>query len=547
MWEDPKKKQDDLFYEIEYDSTPFPGRSEPIPGVGKFVRKEAPQPILPPQIDPVRERFNRMRDIARSYGLAFYSSRKFYDKRVQRENARVFYEQGIFMKDFEDDYEKVTLYSSYYPSYQMMGYDQLRTYFTWRTRIRRGELSVPAISYLYMYLYELVNGIGVADPVEGLERMLQIRRFTRESDSTLDKYVLRWMKDYHIYYELPWSFAEFVTEQGLKEHYPELDAEEDFFGQYCSISRYDIRKSKFYTKERENLIQTCFSHVMEHLQMVFRENGIPFEESIFQPRKNMSVWEPFRGALFCPWVRQRDRQVRLSSREIYVCSHNNWTYSSVIITESGKKLIGYVMKQMEVVLRGLMKYPYRLTADIRSVTHEAIQMLAHRGLSLEKIVTEAVTEYYWEATKTVVRINPGQLIRIRQEAWETQEKLTVEEEESGAFTLFIPEAPILIEPEAQEDTATADMAIVAAAANEPAGPWEELWEALSGTERRALAVLANGGDIRQFADEQGIMLEVLLDGINEKAMDAVGDSLTDEEYMIYEDYMEEVKGMVERL
>ena len=36
-----------------------------------------------------------------------------------------------------------------------------------------------------------------------------------------------------------------------------------------------------------------------------------------------------------------------------------------------------------------------------------------------------------------------------------------------------------------------------------------------------------------------------MDGINELAMDYVGDSLMDEEHVIYEDYIEEVKGMVE--
>ena len=40
------------------------------------------------------------------------------------------------------------------------------------------------------------------------------------------------------------------------------------------------------------------------------------------------------------------------------------------------------------------------------------------------------------------------------------------------------------------------------------------------------------------------MLEVLMDGINEKAMDTIGDSLVDEEFTIYEDYLEEVKYLM---
>lgn len=556
-------RQEDLFYEIEYDSAPFPGRSAPIPGVGKFVLK--PQKVEPPVRDEVRERFNQMRDITRRYRLNFHSGR-FYDRQVQRENARVLYEQAMFMQDFEDHFDRVVPYSSYYPNYQMMGYEQLRTYFTWRTQVRRGEITETSLSYVFLYIYELLDNIGVAGPEEGLERLLGIWRALQGYDSTLDKYVVKWLKDYHIYYEMPWSFSEFVEREGLGPYYPDVVEDEDPFELYCGISRYDIRKSKFFSAEKEALIRDCFAHTMERLRQIFREQGIPFEDSIFQPRKNMAHWEPFRGALFCPWKPQRDRKVMLSQKEIYVCTHNNWTYSSVIISESGRKLIGYVMKQLEVVLRGLTKYKYKLSADVGTVTHEAVQMLAAKGLSLERIVTEAVTDCYREATKTVVKVDPTSLLRIRQEAYQTQEALTVPE--------AAEELSVMVWPAEENEVFTqmsfprqAEMEMSAAlpvnhvtsfdrepAAAGPDGPWEELRSLLSGTELQALALLAgvgtNGrqqGDIRQFADEHGVMLEVLLDGINEKAMDTVGDSLTDDELMIYDDYIEEVREMVERL
>ena len=76
--------------------------------------------------------------------------------------------------------------------------------------------------------------------------------------------------------------------------------------------------------------------------------------------------------------------------------------------------------------------------------------------------------------------------------------------------------------------------------------WQELKAALTDTEKTALLLLLRGeSDIKKFADEQGIMLEILMDGINEKAMDLVGDNLLDGEFAIYEDYIEQVKEMVE--
>ena len=150
------------FYEIEYDACP-------LPGVGKFVLKS--QKVGAPPRDEVREKFNQMRDIARKNQYLYYENSRFYDKRIRQENSKIFYEQGRFMEDFEDDYEKEVPFSAYFPSYQMMGYEQLRTYFTWRTRLRKGEITDTSASYLFLYLYELLNQIGVRS-----EQLIQIQK-----------------------------------------------------------------------------------------------------------------------------------------------------------------------------------------------------------------------------------------------------------------------------------------------------------------------------------------------------------------------------------
>ena len=75
--------------------------------------------------------------------------------------------------------------------------------------------------------------------------------------------------------------------------------------------------------------------------------------------------------------------------------------------------------------------------------------------------------------------------------------------------------------------------------------WEKLKASLSETDLTALSIILDGGtSLRQFADERGMMLEVLVDGINEKAMDAIGDSLIDDEFVLYEDYINQVKELV---
>ena len=290
-----------------------------------FGQQPVPEHIESREEDPVRELFNRMRDIAREDRYPGFRNSNFYDQRMQRENAKTFYKQGMFMKDFEDEYEKTVPYSSYFPSYQMMGYDQLRTFFTWRTQIRKEKVEHISLSYAYLYIYELLNNIGVDSPEEGLGRLLFFWEAFRVYDKSVDKYVPRWLKDYHIYYELPRSFLDFVEENGLEAYYPGMKDEEEGFDFYCAISKYDIRKSVFYGEGREDMIQRCFFFTLERLREALAKGGFAFESCLFQPARNMSIWVPFKGALFYPSVRQRDRKVVLSRREVYVCSHNEWT------------------------------------------------------------------------------------------------------------------------------------------------------------------------------------------------------------------------------
>jgi hypothetical protein len=75
--------------------------------------------------------------------------------------------------------------------------------------------------------------------------------------------------------------------------------------------------------------------------------------------------------------------------------------------------------------------------------------------------------------------------------------------------------------------------------------WESFKNELTSVEIEALSVVLHGEmGIKQFADECGIMLEVLVDGINEKAMDFIGDSLMDEEFFLYDDYRDQLKELV---
>ena len=521
---------DGFFYEIEYGT-------HPVEGVGRFVLKS--QKIEPKKPDKIREIFELMRDISRH--TANYSSDylRFFDRRIQQDNSNVFYKQGMFMKDFEDDYTEQVSFSSYFPYYQMLTYEQLRTYFTWRTKVRKGEITDTSMSYVFMYIYELLNNIGVENPQDGLSKILSFWYKYKLINPAINKYVIKWLKDYHIYYNMPQPFSEFAEGHNLTQYYPPMIDPDDSFSLFCSISKYDIKKSVFFTDETINLIPDFFSYIVKRIHIEFESAGIDFDNAFFRPTKKIIPWKPFRDALFYNWHKQPDKRVVFSENEIYICSKNEWFFSSIITTDKGRSFVGYVMKKMESELRKTYRFKYKLSASLDMVNPYTLDKLNKAGIFIDKIIESAVLDYYKETTKTVVRVDHEALERIRLEALATQQSLIVEEQEKN---YDLNTSVDYIDPASSEQNIFSDPADVEVSSD--ADIWNMLKDALNENELKALDVIINNGDLKKFADESGIMLEVLVDGINEKAMDYIGDNILDEDMAIYEDYEEYIKGMV---
>jgi hypothetical protein len=68
-------------------------------------------------------------------------------------------------------------------------------YFSWRTQVRQGRVCDISVSYAFLYIYELLANIGVADEQDGLKKLMSFWRAFREHNHTIDNYVLGWLKE----------------------------------------------------------------------------------------------------------------------------------------------------------------------------------------------------------------------------------------------------------------------------------------------------------------------------------------------------------------
>ena len=469
--------------------------------------------------DEKRALFYKMRQIARQ------------DVSCIGNPSKVFYMQARLMEHFTDDYSEQVSFSFYYPYYQLMSYGQLRTYFTWRTQVRRGNIQATSVSYAFVYIYELLACIGADSPQDSLDKLVTFWRAYRKLDKTIDKYVLQWMKDFHIYYSLRQPFAKFAAREGLQEYYPRVFAygcgRENSFALYSSFSKYDIRKSIFYTEETREIIADCFYFLLTRLRKMCRDKKKVFEDFVFYPVRGETDWKPFAGALFYPCLEQEDRVVELSQREAYTCTQGRWTYHSVILTDGGRGLIGYIMKEMESLLRERLHFRYKINPSLDMCDPKILKRLRMVDILLPNAVLEGVDAFFALRNRKVVRVDAASVRRIREESLETQDKLIVPEK---AETVKEIPASVSFAP-APEDTGNA---------------WQTFFSSLTETEMAALTAALNGQNVKAIADGQGMMLEVLLDGINEKAMDAIGDAVLemDDTVVVYEEYREKLMELV---
>ena len=119
-----------------------------------------------------------------------------------RPRAEAFYEQAIFMKDYEDHYEFSGPFFHYYPTYQDMNTREMRGYFSWRTAFRQGRCDPAPLSFLFVYVYEIINGIGFDEPEEGFQILQTLKEAYGQKEPSLLRYLSAWMQDYVVYWNL---------------------------------------------------------------------------------------------------------------------------------------------------------------------------------------------------------------------------------------------------------------------------------------------------------------------------------------------------------
>lgn len=281
---------------------------------------------------------------------------------------------GKLMESFEDSFEQIIPFHEYSPTYSIMNDDQLRTYFTWRTKLRNGEIFKVPLSYVFVYIYELINNIGVKSPEDGLQKLVLLLKNCSNIEPKIEDYLTEWIKDYYICNEIKPLFKDIVKQNELEHYYPSVVLDEDdckyTFQNLCNVSKYKIEGSKFFTDENKKLIEQSFEQIVVNLKLLFSNYGTSLSELLSGSSEYPSWWSPFSNAVY-KQAKIADKRVIITNREWYEFKDMYWhVYKPSGNNASAGHLIGYIIKRTESTLRNLTKFKYRLSPDVLTLAND---------------------------------------------------------------------------------------------------------------------------------------------------------------------------------
>ena len=421
----------------------------------------------------------------------------------------LFYRQGKFMEDYCDSYDKNVPFLRYYPTYRQMNDRQLRTYFTWRTAVRRGEVKDTYLSYVYVYLYELINLIGCRDAEDGLEKLLSFTEEYSKIDGSIKRYADRWARDMQIFYEIPSPKTPLSPYDDAAAALVSPDArdEERLFDALCALSTFDLQRSKLCKAHPEEYraltcrVYAAFSAYCE------RTRKQTLYERLFGKAGDFS-YDMFPSAVFYNPNKRTDREYGTARRK-FVCKNGNWRMTGYPFVNGKSPALGSLLRTVDSLLR-----PYFGMEPTKPGKTVA---------TLSKVTEKTVEEYFRErrdAEARKIEFDFSKLDEIRTLSEITKERLVSEEEVEAEDATTAPEPEDVSLPDKEAPL-------------------------LTEAETEILRAVIEHDGAASRARSHGLMLSAAVDSINEKLFEVFFDTVIEfdgDTPVAVEDYIEELKG-----
>lgn len=511
--------------------------------------------------------------------------------------AELFYRQGLLMADFEDVCPYNGTFKSYFPTYNAMSDRQLRGYFTWRAQVRRGTVEETSTSFAFLYLYELICGIGVDDPLDGFNKIKAFWDAYRAFEPGIDRFARVWLQDYAVFHGLDPKLlrdsktvmfdnalielrraardlapaptppdlapARRKTSEPTLPLPPDEAGEERLMTAINALSTYNLNNSRLDRSHHRDLRHVaCAVYVrMARYYDTHRKTGIV--ASLFGEETAMP-YTMFASAVFFAPERHEDCEYRLDPIHIYRCQNGFWECMRIHGSRQKSSKLGEMMRACDQRLR--------LALD---PTHPLKEEKVPKYLA--KIIDDEIVAWLsWDAAHQPVKIDIdlSQLGHIRSAAAQTREALLIDEEREDDVPMEA-EATLIEQPNTESaPSMTAGPGEMATRQDEPDEPTVSTEEfgvvapllvsmpaPVTPASAEAANKLAPAADafLRALLErntaqatlavaQSGKSEDMLVDSINEALFDLVGDTVIEfgsAGPQIIEDYEADVRGYLD--
>lgn len=157
-------------------------------------------------------------------------------------------------------------FMQYWPTYEAMNSAQRKWYFYWRSQVRQDNYLPADLSYVFLHIYEVIHLIGFDSAKDAFKYLANIWTHYRVQHPKLDGYLIDWLADFIVVYKLPQTPMNWyshaikrgghLTDQNISIEACLSDGNPNLMQMSSDmlelISGYKYTKSKFYQQYNNN-------------------------------------------------------------------------------------------------------------------------------------------------------------------------------------------------------------------------------------------------------------------------------------------------------
>ncbi|MFM9281587.1 TerB N-terminal domain-containing protein [Paenibacillus jiagnxiensis] len=448
-------------------------------------------------------------------------------------------------------------FMSYWPTYSQMNGPQTEWYFYWRSEVRRKRYPETDLSYIFIYIYELIHGIGWKEPEEGFQLLLELREAYADRYPGLLEYMADWLTDFVLVHHLPIPFEELIISSPaamrgelfdlvltrlLEEEKPVLPLEI-----VLGLSEYNMRRSAFYRSGGKEALDKHIPQVITLVDAYMgRTQGRRLKDA-FDPGRSKTVNRYlFHRAVYDPSFHGRTIPLKFIPYREYK-PFRQYVTQLIRCTENKlREMAGFRGRLKEIVLLPetqalIERFLEKEQLQARRMSRE-IRIDTDRLASLQEdteVVQRLLTVEYEEENEGGEEAETVHADLAERQAW-TELSSSVEASSSMERSPSIVPSPS-IESSSSGIMETENTAAVSAE------DWQEIKARLQPVHLQVLSLLLSGEpvvkELASLAAQYGSMPELLIDEINDAAMETIGDLLI-EDFTVMDEHIDLVREIM---